>query len=121
MPGALTRFVRMMFTGGDPDRPNCYEHYNPHTGRACTYRGIDDYQHSWVLDLLARGIAGLHIDRDGATVWPLPHRFQHVALGPVRTRGHTVAVEVAGNRVALTVDGRRRDGPRDRPLKVGWP
>ena len=117
----LTRFVRMMFTRGDPDRPNCYEHYNPHTGRACTFRGIDDYQHSWVLDLLARGIAGLDIDRDGATVWPLPHGFRHVALGPVRTRGHTVAVQITADRVALTVDGRRHGGPRDHPLTVRWP
>ena len=117
----LTRFVRMMFTGGDPDRPNCYEHYNPHTGRACTYRGINDYQHSWVLDLLARGIAGLHIDRDGATAWPLPHQFQHVALGPVKTRGHAVSVEITADSVALTVDGRRHEGPRDHPLTVRWP
>ena len=61
----LARYVRMMFTDGDPGRPNCFEHYNPHTGRACHFRGIDDYQHSWVLDLLARGIAGLHVEVGG--------------------------------------------------------
>jgi len=117
----LMRFVRMMFTGGDPARPNCYEHYNPHTGRACTFRGIDDYQHSWVLDLLARGIAGLDIDHERAQVWPLPHGLRDVAMGPVRTRGHSVSVELSGDRAALTVDGRRHEGPRDRPLRVPWP
>ncbi len=116
----LTRFVRMMFTGGDAARPNCYEHYNPHTGRACHFRGIDDYQHSWVLDLLARGVAGLDINRERAKVWPLPHGLPNVAMGPVRTRGHTVSVELAGDRAALTVDGRRHEGPRDRPLRVPW-
>ena len=30
--GILVRFVRMMFTGGDPGRPNSFEHYNPYTG-----------------------------------------------------------------------------------------
>ena len=117
----LSRFVRMMFTGGGGERPNCYEHYNPHTGRACHFRGIDDYQHSWVLDLLARGIAGLDINHERAKVWPLPHGLRDVALGPVRTRGRTVSVELAGDRAALTVDRQRQEGPRDRPLRVPWP
>ena len=116
----LVRFVRMMFTDGDPGRPNCFEHYNPHTGRACHFRGIDDYQHSWVLDLLARGIAGLHIDEEGVEVWPLPHDLPRVTLGPVRARGHVVAVQVDEGRVAVEVDGEWFDGPREEPLRVGW-
>ena len=116
----LVRFVRMMFTDGDPGRPNCFEHYNPYTGRACHFRGIDDYQHSWVLDLLARGIAGLHIDEEGVEVWPLPHELPRVALGPVRTRGRVVSVEVDEGRVWIEVDGVRCEGSRDRPLRVGW-
>ena len=62
----LVRFVRMMFTDGDPGRPNSFEHYNPYTGRACHFRGIDDYQHSWVLDLLARGNRGAARQRGGS-------------------------------------------------------
>ena len=116
----LVRFVRMMFTDGDPGRPNCFEHYNPYTGRACHFRGIDDYQHSWVLDLLARGIAGLHIDEEGVEVWPLPHELPRVALGPVRARGREVSVEVDEGRVWIEVDGARYEGSRDRPLRVGW-
>ena len=116
----LVRFVRMMFTDGDPGRPNCFEHYNPYTGRACHFRGIDDYQHSWVLDLLARGIAGLHIDEEGVEVWPLPHELPRVSLGPVRARAHTVAVEVDEGRVSVEVDGEWHDGPRGEPLRVGW-
>ena len=116
----LVRFVRMMFTDGDPGRPNCFEHYNPYTGRACHFRGIDDYQHSWVLDLLARGIAGLHIDEEGVEVWPLPHELPRVTLGPVRARGRVVEVAVDEERVAVEVDGEWHDGPRGEPLRVGW-
>ena len=118
--GMLPRFVRMMFDGGDVKRPNCFEHYNPYTGRACHFRGIDDYQHSWVLDLLARGVAGLEVDGEGVEVWPLEHGLAHVSMGPVRTRGHTVEVALAESRVSLTVDGERIDGVRGRPLRVGW-
>ena len=116
----LVRFVRMMFTDGDPGRPNSFEHYNPYTGRACHFRGIDDYQHSWVLDLLARGIAGLHIDETGVEVWPLPHELPRVRLGPVRTRGCTVTVEMDEERVVVKLDGERHAGPRGQPLRVGW-
>ena len=116
----LHRFVRMMFTDGDPSRPNCFEHYNPHTGRACEFRGIDDYQHSWVLDLLARGVAGLHLDASGIEVWPLPNGPARVSLGPVAARGRTVAVDVAPERVRVTVDGERFEGPRDEALRVPW-
>ena len=116
----LVRFVHMMFTDGDPRRPNCFEHYNPYTGRACHFRGIDDYQHSWVLDLLARGIAGLHVDEVGVEVWPLPHELPQVTLGPVRTRGRALSVELDGARVSLQVNGERFEGSRERPLRVGW-
>ena len=116
----LVRFVRMMFTDGDPGRPNCFEHYNPYTGRACHFRGIDDYQHSWVLDLLARGIAGLQIDEEGVEVWPLPHELPRVTLGPVRARGRKISVVVDEGRVAVEVDGEWYDGPRGEPLRAGW-
>ena len=117
----LRRFTRMMFTDGDPSRPNCFEHYNPHTGRACHFRGIDDYQHSWILDLLARGFAGLHVDASGIEVRPLPDGPTRVSLGPVAARGRTLRVEVEPERVTVAVDGERFDGPRDEALRVAWP
>ncbi len=116
----LIRFVHLMFEGGDPRRPNAFEHYNPYTGRACHFRGIDDYQHSWVLDLLARGIAGLHFDEEGVEVRPLPHELSPVRLGPVRARGRRVAVELDDGRISLAVDGTRYEGPRGRTLRVEW-
>ena len=116
----LNRFARMMFTDGDPSRPNCFEHYNPHTGRACHFRGIDDYQHSWILDLLARGFAGLHVDASGIEVRPLPNGPARVSLGPAIARGRTVHVDLEPERVSVTVDGERLDGPRGEPLRVPW-
>ena len=116
----LGRFARMMFTDGDPSRPNCFEHYNPHTGRACHFRGIDDYQHSWILDLLARGFAGLHLDASGIEVRPLPGGPARVSLGPVVARGRSVSVEVEPRRVSATVDGERLEGPRGEALRVPW-
>jgi len=116
----LKRFARMMFTDGDPSRPNCFEHYNPHTGRACHFRGIDDYQHSWILDLLARGFGGLHMDASGIEVRPLPNGPARVSLGPVIARGRTVSAAVAPERVSVQVDGERFDGPRGEALRVPW-
>ena len=116
----LRRFARMMFTDGDPSRPNCFEHYNPHTGRACHFRGIDDYQHSWILDLLARGFGGLHVDASGVEVRPLPNGPARVSLGPVTARGCTVSVQVEPERVSATVDGEEFDGPRGEGLRVLW-
>ncbi|MDE2661642.1 MAG: trehalase family glycosidase [Gemmatimonadota bacterium] len=116
----LRRFARMMFTDGDPSRPNCFEHYNPHTGRACHFRGIDDYQHSWILDLLARGFGGLHVDASGIEVRPLPNGPPRVSLGPVFARGRELRVQVGPERVRLEVDGERFEGPRGEALRVPW-
>ena len=116
----LSRYARMMFTDGDPSRPNCFEHYNPYTGRACHFRGIDDYQHSWILDLLVRGFGGLHVDASGVEVRPLPEGPARVSLGPVVARGRTLGVEVDAARASISVDGERFDGPRGEPLRVPW-
>ncbi len=116
----LIRFARMMFTDGDLARPNCFEHYNPYTGRACHFRGIDDYQHSWILDLTARGFAGLHVDASGIEVRPLPDGPPRVSLGPVIARGRALRVEVEPGRVSVAIDGERYGGPRGEPLRVPW-
>jgi hypothetical protein len=115
----LSRFVRMMYHEGDPARPNCYEHYNPFNGHACVFRGIDDYQHSWVLDLLARGVTGVEPGRDALRIHPLPMGLDDARfLG--RLRGHDVDVVVRDKEVKATVDGtvyRTRVG---RPVEIAW-
>ena len=117
---AIRRFVGMMFSDGDPSLPNCYEHYNPDTGEPCCFRGINDYQHSWVLDLLVRGIAGLNIGDEGIELHPLPHDMPRVLLGPVRLRGSVIEVEVSPDHVELSCEGRSFVGPRGAPVRLAW-
>ncbi len=68
----VEKFIKMMYYEGDIERPNCFEHYNPFNGKACVYRGVDDYQHSWVVDLLFRYLAGIDFTEDGPMLDPFP-------------------------------------------------
>jgi hypothetical protein len=116
----LTRYVRMLFHDGDLARPNCYEHYHPFTGRASVYRGIDDYQHSWVLDLLIRGVAGLDCTERGLVLDPLPVDVAWATLDGLVVRGKRVAVERRGTDLTIRVDGRSHAGHLGAPLEVPW-
>ncbi len=103
----LSRFVRMMFLGGSIDLPNCYEHYNPFTGHPCVYRGIDDYQHSWVLDLILRCVFGLEPKLNGMLVNPLPLHTEEAALKNAHLQGRSLAASRTEQQVTITVDGMR--------------
>jgi hypothetical protein len=110
----------MLFHDGDPARPNCYEHYHPLTGRASVYRGIDDYQHSWVLDLLIRGVAGLDCDGRGLALDPLPIEVEWASLDGLVLRGRSVSVERRGADLTLRVNGRSYVTRVGQPLEVPW-
>jgi hypothetical protein len=114
----LTRFVRMMFHDGDPQRPNCYEHYNPETGHPSAYRGIDDYQHSWVLDLIVRGVAGLEPRSDHILIDPLPMDVEKVFLEGAVIRGKTVNIRRHGITVEVTVDDLSYQTTVGTPLRI---
>lgn len=115
----LERFVHMMFHGDDLNRPNCYEHYNPMTGHACTFRGIDDYQHSWVLDLLARGAAGIEPGATALRIDPLPMGLETVSFRTT-ARGHDIDVHIEGERVRVIVDDSEHETTLGTPLEVAW-
>src|SRR5256886_14549292 len=93
----IRQFARMMTFDGDPERPNCFEHYHPHTGRPSVYRGIDDYLHSWGNDLIVSHVMGLLPDGPGGglTIWPVPLGVSRAALEGVRVAGRGVAVPTA--------------------------
>jgi hypothetical protein len=116
----LTRFVRMMFHGGDLTRPNCYEHYNPVTGHASVYRGIDDYQHSWVLDLLIRGVAGLEPHHRGILIDPLPLDLDHAALARATVRGRSVDMRREGQEVTVVMNGATHRTVVGQPLEIPY-
>ncbi len=114
----LQRFVHMMFHDGDLDRPNCYEHYNPHTGTASVYRGIDDYQHSWVADLIIRYVAGLHVTTETIAVDPLPLDVESFALSGVQVDGREVTVRGDATSVAVSWGEVTRHGARGEPVVI---
>lgn len=114
----LTRFIRMMFTDGDPSLPNCYEHYNPFTGHPCTFRGIDDYQHSWVLDLLVRGFGGLEPLPGRLLVDPLPMGQRDGRLSGLVIQGRRVSVTWSGPEVQVDVDGVVHEMRAGAPMEV---
>ncbi|MBI2941881.1 MAG: hypothetical protein HYY04_15740 [Chloroflexi bacterium] len=90
----IRRFVRMMFFDQDPSRPNCFEHYNPLTGLPSVYRGIDDYQHSWVVDLIIKYVTGIQPQQEPMLVVdPLPFHLDRFRIDEVPYRGHRLRVE----------------------------
>ena len=105
--GLIKRFVRMMFHDGDLRRPNCFEHHNPFTGHAAEYRGIDDYQHSWVADLILQYVAGVRPHERGVTIDPFPCGLEQLTLSGVRVRGRTIEVRIVGDRFTVISGGDR--------------
>ena len=100
----VRRFVRLMTFGGDPRRPNAFEHYNPDTGAPSRYRGFDDYMHSWIVDLIVKYVAGVQPQADGVRVDPFPFEARF-ALRDVRVRGHRLDVRWDGATFEVRLDG----------------
>ncbi len=91
----LERYVRMLFHDGDPKRPNSYEHYNPETGTPSLYRGIDDYQHSWIVDLILRHVVGIQPTpgpKGALIIDPLPFALRRFRCDNLSLRGHRIDV-----------------------------
>jgi len=103
----LSKFIRMMFVDGDPERPNCFEHYHPYLGTPSTYRGVDDYQHSWVVDLIIKYIVGLRPEKDRVVVDPLPFNLKAFAFEGAVVRGSRFRVQGKGKKFWVMVDGRK--------------
>jgi hypothetical protein len=104
----ITRFIRMMFFDGDPERPNCFEHYNPITGTPSLYRGIDDYQHSWVNDLIIKYVCGIRPEEFSVTIDPFPFGLKHAVIDNVLVRGRRLKVEILGKKFRIWLDERQQ-------------
>ncbi len=103
----VTKYVRMMFWDGDASRPNSFEHYHPVTGRPSAYRGIDDYQHSWINDLLVQYVIGLRPAGAGrCIVDPMPFALDGFEAKGLPMQGALIDVVRDGDRVAVQVNGR---------------
>ena len=101
-----------MFLNGDPTKPNCYEHYNPFTGDPSLYRGIDDYQHSWIVDLIIKYVAGVRPEYDRLIIDPFPFQIDHFLIEDVLVRGRVIRVERKGNSFRVWIDGKEQGRTR---------
>lgn len=102
----LSRYVRMMFFDGDPKRPNSFEHYNPFTGIPSIYRGIDEYQHSWVNDLIFSYVCGIRPGERSVTVDPFPFGLRRAVVDNVVIRGARLKVDIRLDRFTVSLHGR---------------
>jgi len=100
----IEKFIKMMFYDGDVDRPNCYEHYNPFNGKASVYRGVDDYQHSWVVDLYFKYIIGLIPDDDRLVIDPFPFDLNY-NIENLRIKGKEISISWNGSKYLVRIDG----------------
>lgn len=121
LTGFLRRYLRMMSFDGAGERPNCFEHYHPYSGRGSVYRGIDDYQHSWINDLIVRHLVGLEPrGESGIAIDPLPFGVS-ASLKRSTIAGRLVDVTVTPASFAVRVNGkpagRGKIGTR---LEISW-
>lgn len=104
----LRRFIRMMFVDRDVNQPTSYEYYNPLTGQAPFFRGVDDYMHSYVIDLIIRHVVGLQPLADGLViVAPLDFGLKRFAFDNAIVAGKPVSVKWNGKTLSASV-GRQR-------------
>jgi len=103
----ISKFIRMMFFENDPKRPNSFEHYNPRIGKPSFYRGVDDYMHSWVNDLILKYVCGIRPTEGGVVIDPLPFRLRHLMIDDVIVQGRWIRMELHGTRYNVWVDGKR--------------
>ena len=101
----IGKFVKMMFLDGDPTRPNSFEHYNPVSGTPSVYRGIDDYQHSWVNDLILKYVCGIRPEEFSLIIDPFPFDIDSVNVDNVLIRGRRIRVRIQGKRFSVWLDG----------------
>jgi len=101
----ISSFVRMMFFSGEDRYPNCFEHYNPFTGQPSQYRGIDDYQHSWVNDLIIKYVCGIRPEEFLVVIDPFPFGLRRVLIDDVVVRGRRLKVQIDGSRFVIWLDG----------------
>ncbi len=115
----ISKYVHMMFFEGDPRRPNCFEHYNPFTGKPSIYRGIDDYQHSWVNDLIIKYVCGIRPDEFSVTIDPFPFGLKSFTIDRVFIRSRWLKVELQGNKYTVSLDGKMHvEGKLGKPTQI---
>jgi len=102
----IGKFIRMLFADGDLERPTSCEHYNPLTGQPSWFKGVDDYMHSWVVDLIIKYVAGVRPTEGRLCIDPFDFGLSHFALTNLRIQGHEVDVHYRkGTGMKVHIDG----------------
>ena len=105
----LHRYALLHFAQHDGETPYLVEHYDSQTGEPISDE--PDYNHSYLIDLIIRYVAGLTLERDEAgattvTVDPLDIGLAHFRLAGVKVGRHLVEVRFSRDRgLELLVDG----------------
>lgn len=115
----ISKTCRMMSFDGDPSRPNSFEHYHPMNGSPSQYRGIDDYQHSWVVDLIIQYVCGVRPDEFSLTIDPFPFGLKRISLKNLHVKGRRIDFDLRGKKFHVMVDGKRSaEGTLGRPVTI---
>jgi len=112
----INTFVRMLFDDGRLDRPTSYEYYHPLTGKAPFFRAVDDYMHSWIVELILKHVAGVQtLDANRLVIDPLNFGMKSFTVESLRVRGRDVKItwrsrktDAAPKGLTVSVDGKRR-------------
>jgi hypothetical protein len=111
----IKKFFHMTFIDGDIDLPTSYEYYHPFNGKAPFFRGVDDYMHSWMNELILRYICGIRTSDDNTiTIKPLDFSLTHFTLDSLKLRDKTIKVTWRKTKIdhepkglTVYVDGRK--------------
>jgi len=109
----LRRFIEMMHyekdnrrgAGKDLNRPNCFEHYNPYDGTASEYRGIDDYMHSWIVDLILKYVTGVRVNGSKLIIDPFPFKLRNFLMTNLKIRGKKIDICFGMDRAGRESEG----------------
>lgn len=100
----LNNYLLCHFDGHDPSRPYLVEHYNAETGEPISDE--PDYNHSFLINILIRHVAGLAITGSGIAVDPIDIGLEHYELEELHTRHGVVNLRyIKQMKLEINVDG----------------
>jgi hypothetical protein len=103
----VVKFIQMMFFDNDAKRPNCFEHYNPLTGDPSVYRGVDDYQHSWVNDLILKYIGGIRPFEESIVIDPFPFPLDKIVIDNLFINGKEIKIKIKPKSVQIWLNNKK--------------
>jgi len=88
----IQKFIQTLYLNRDLKYPTSYEYYNPFNGKAPIFRGVDDYMHSWIVDLIIKYVAGIRVYDKEIVIDPFPFNLSSFKIEKVKVKGHFLKV-----------------------------